>query len=65
MQTDPYLKNLFKGGIKLLHENAKEEAVKKLHDKLLLKVFHAKIAYDVKDYKDTKTKRCPRTILPV
>jgi hypothetical protein len=57
MQKDPYLKNLFKGGIKSLHENAKEEVVEKLHDELLLKVFHAEIANDVKDYKDTKTKK--------
>jgi hypothetical protein len=33
-----------------------------MENELLLKVFHAKIANDVKDYKDP---RCPRTILPM
>jgi hypothetical protein len=70
MQEDTYLKNLFKLGIKSLHKNAVDEIIKKLHGELLLKVFHAKIANDVKDYKASKTKkprpkRCPTMMLPM
>ena len=57
MQKDPYLKNLFKLGIKSLRKNADDEIIEKLHDELLLKVFHAQIANDVKDYKDSKTNK--------
>jgi hypothetical protein len=49
MKTDPHLKSLFKLGMKSLHENADDEIVGKLHGELFLKVFHAKIADDVKD----------------
>jgi hypothetical protein len=37
--------------------NADDEIVAKLHDELLLNVFHAEIANAVKDYKDAKSKK--------
>jgi hypothetical protein len=54
MRKDSHLKSLFEHGMKSLHENADEEIVAKLHDELLLKVFHAKIADHVKDYRDAE-----------
>jgi hypothetical protein len=36
MKKDPYLKSLFKLGMKSLHGNADAEIVVKLHDELLL-----------------------------
>ena len=57
MKRDPYLKSLFKLGIKSLHGNADDEIVAKLHDELLLKNIYAEIADDVKDYKDSKSKK--------
>jgi hypothetical protein len=43
MKKDPHLKSLFKLGMKSLHEDADDEIVAKLHDELLLNVFHAEI----------------------
>jgi hypothetical protein len=43
--------------MKSLHEDADDEIVAKLHDQLLLKVFHAEIADDVKDYRDSKSRK--------
>ncbi len=40
-----------------LHGNADDKIVAKLHDELMLKVFHAEIANDVKDYRDAKSKK--------
>jgi hypothetical protein len=58
MRNDSHLKILFELGMKSLHENVdEEEIVAKLQDKFLLKVFHAKIADDVKDYRDLKPKK--------
>ena len=57
MQKDLYLKSLFEIGMKSLDANADDEIVAKLHGELLLKVFHAEIADDVKDYKDSKSKK--------
>jgi hypothetical protein len=57
MKRDPYLKSLFKLGMKSLHGNADAEIVVKLHNELLLKVFHAEIANDVKDYKESESKK--------
>jgi hypothetical protein len=54
MQKDTYIKSLFKVGIRSLHENANDDIVEMLHDELLLKVFRAEIAPDVKDYQDSK-----------
>jgi hypothetical protein len=57
MKKDPYLKSLFKIGMKSLHGDADDDIVAKLHEELLLKVFHAEIANDVKDFKDAKSKK--------
>ncbi len=57
MRKDSHLKSLFELGMKSLHESANEEIVAKLHDELLLKVFHPEIADDVKDYRDSKSKK--------
>jgi hypothetical protein len=57
MKKDPYPKSLFKLGLKSLNGNANDDIVARLHDELLLKVFHTKIANDVKDYKDSKSKK--------
>jgi hypothetical protein len=55
MKKDPYLKSLFKLGMKSLHGNPEYEIVVKLHNEFLLKVFHAEIANDVKDCKESKS----------
>jgi hypothetical protein len=57
MKKDPHLNSLFKLGIKTLPKSAYDEIVAKLHEELLLNVFHANIANDVKDYKDSKSKK--------
>jgi hypothetical protein len=57
MKKDPYLKSLFELGMKSLHGNADDKIVAKLHDELMLKVFHAEIANDVKDYRYAKSKK--------
>jgi hypothetical protein len=57
MKKDPHLKKLFELGMKSLHGNADDKIVAELHDELMLKVFHAEIANDVKDYRDAKSKK--------
>jgi hypothetical protein len=44
-------------GMKSLHGNADNKIVVKLHDELLLKAFHAEIATEVKNYKESKSKK--------
>jgi hypothetical protein len=51
------MQSLFKLGMKSLHEDADDEIVAKLHVQLLLKVFHAEIADDVKYYQDSKSRK--------
>jgi hypothetical protein len=58
MQKDPFLLSLFLAGTKKISTTAPDElTVRTLHEELLLKIFHAQVGVELKDFESAKLKK--------
>jgi hypothetical protein len=58
MRKDPFLLTLFLDGTKKITTSAPDEnTVRTLHEELLLKIFHAQVGVELKDFESAKLKK--------